>query len=67
LSVLVPRSEAKPTPFLLAPPQPVRLEDVKLLMAALKLLLVGYAADLLFSDLCVEFVSSLDASWRASR
>lgn len=39
--------------------QPVRLDDVEVLMVALKLLLVGYAADLLFSDLCVEFVPLL--------
>ncbi|BGP23031.1 hypothetical protein JCM10295v2_001924 [Rhodotorula toruloides] len=38
----------------IVPETPVRLMDVKLLMAALKLLLVGYAADLLFSDLCIE-------------
>lgn len=44
--------EAKLTPH----PQPVRLFDIKLLMAALKLLLVGYAADLLFSELCIELV-----------
>ncbi|BGO97929.1 hypothetical protein RTBOTA2_001370 [Rhodotorula toruloides] len=38
----------------IVPETPVRLFDIKLLMAALKLLLVGYAADLLFSDLCIE-------------
>lgn len=37
--------------------QPIRIDDVEVLMVALKLLLVGYAADLIFSAFSIEFVA----------